>query len=66
MLTTITCNTILKIKIPNRFDEVTAERDKTEEYYVEQQNAVHTALAPHKYIKNKPHCTEDNQCAGSH
>ena len=31
---------------------MTAERDKTEEFYVEQQNAVHTTLIPHKYIKN--------------
>ena len=35
-----------------KFDEVTAERDKTEELYVEQQNAVHTALASHKYFEN--------------
>ena len=39
----------------NKFDEVTAERDKTEELYVEQQNAVHTALASHKYFGNN--CT---------
>ena len=36
----------------NKFDEVTAERDETEELYVEQQNAVHTALASHKYFEN--------------
>ena len=36
----------------NKFDEVTAERDKTEELYLEQQNAVHTALATHKYFEN--------------
>jgi hypothetical protein len=36
----------------NKFDEVTAERDKTEELYEEQQNAVHTALASHKYFEN--------------
>ena len=36
----------------NKFDEVTAERDKTEELYVEQQNAVQTALATHKYFEN--------------
>jgi hypothetical protein len=39
----------------NKFDEVTAERDDTEELYVEQQNAVHTALASHKYFENN--CT---------
>jgi hypothetical protein len=36
----------------NKFDEVTAEWDKTKELYVEQLNAVHTALVSHKYFKN--------------
>jgi hypothetical protein len=36
----------------NKFDEVTAERDKTEELHVEQQNAVNTALASRKYFEN--------------
>jgi hypothetical protein len=38
----------------NKFDEVTAERDETKEH-VEQQNAVHTALASNKYFENN--CT---------
>jgi hypothetical protein len=45
-------STFSKIKTAQKFDKVTAERDQTEEFYVEQRNAVHTALAPHKYIKN--------------
>ena len=52
VLTAITCVNLPKIKTVHRFDEVTAERDKTEELYVEQQNAVHTALASHKYFEN--------------
>jgi hypothetical protein len=52
VLTAITCVHLLKIKTEHKFDKVTAERDKTEELYVEQQHAVHTALASHKYIKN--------------
>ena len=35
----------------NKFDEVTAEGDKTEELHVEQQNAVNTALIARKYIE---------------
>ena len=52
VLTAITCVNLPKIKTAHKFDEVTAERDKTEELYVEQQNAVHTALASHKYFEN--------------
>ena len=52
MLTAITCVPLLKIKTPNKFDEVTTDRDKTEEFDVEQQNAVHTALYALKYIEN--------------
>ena len=52
MLTTITCNPILKIKTPNKFDEVSIDKDKTEEFDVELQNAVHTALYATKYIEN--------------
>jgi hypothetical protein len=52
VLTAITCVHLLKIKTAHKFDKVTTERDKTEEFYVEQQNAVHTALASHKCIKN--------------
>ena len=55
VLTAITCVNLPKIKTAHKFDEVTAERDKTEELYVEQQNAVHTALASHKYFENN--CT---------
>ena len=39
-------------KTTNKFDEVTTDRDKTEEFQVEQQNAVHTALDSLKYIEN--------------
>ena len=49
----------------NKFDEVTAERDKTEELYEEQQNAVHTALASHKYFENN-NTEEEDQCGGIH
>jgi hypothetical protein len=52
VLIATTCVCILKIKTAHEFDKVTAERDQTEVLYVEQHNAVHTALAPHKYIKN--------------
>ena len=52
VLTAITYVNLPKIKTAHKFDEVTAERDKTEELYVEQQNAVHTALASHKYFEN--------------
>ena len=52
MLTTITCNPILKIKSPKKFDEVSIDKDKTEKFDVEQQNAIHTALDSFKYIKN--------------
>ena len=52
VLTAITCVHILKIKTAPKFDKVTTERNKTEEFYKEQQNAVHTALASHKCIKN--------------
>jgi hypothetical protein len=52
VLIAITYVHFLKIKTAQKFDKVTAERDQTEEFYVEQQNAVHTTLIPHKYIKN--------------
>jgi hypothetical protein len=52
VLTAITCVPLLKIKTTNKFDEVTTDRDKTEVFDVEQQNAVHTALASIKYIEN--------------
>ena len=51
-LTAITCVHPLKIKTAHKFYEVTTDRDKTEEFYIEQQNAVHTALASDKGIKN--------------
>jgi hypothetical protein len=61
--TTITCKPFLKIKTTNEFDEVATDRDKTEEYVVEQQNAVHTALASFKVHREQPHCIEEDQCA---
>jgi hypothetical protein len=47
-LNAITCVHPLKIKTAHKFDKVTTDRDQTEEFYVEKQNADHTALASQK------------------
>jgi hypothetical protein len=51
-LTAITCVPILKIKTPNKFAKVSIDRDRTEEFDVEQQYAVNTALTALKYIED--------------
>ena len=52
MLTATTCVPILKNKTPNKFTKVSIDRDRTEEFDVEQQYAGNTALTALKYIKN--------------
>ena len=52
MLTFTTCVLILKTKTPNKFAKVSIDRDRTEEFDVEQQYAGNTALITLKYIKN--------------
>jgi hypothetical protein len=51
-LTATTCVPILKTKTPNKFAKVSIDRDRTEEFDVEQQYAGNTGLAALKYIKN--------------
>ena len=43
---------ILKTKTPNKFAKVSIDRDRTEEFDVEQQYAVNTALTALKYIED--------------
>jgi hypothetical protein len=51
-LTATTCVPILKAKTHNKFAKVSIDRDRTEEFDVEQQYAGNTALTTLKYIKN--------------
>ena len=53
VLTATTCVPLLKIKTPNKFAKVSIDRDKTEEFDVEQQYAVNTALTALKYIEDE-------------
>ena len=49
---TITCNPILRTRIPNKFVKVFIDKDRTEEFNEEQQNAVHDAPPAIKYIED--------------